>query len=792
MLLGCNRCKLTCSKPMLRGSGEHAPDVLIVGDVPDKEGFAQQVPFAGKTGQFLRKLVDRLLDDNQTVFYTHAIRCLPPDHHNVTPTEIEACSMWLRGEIERIQPKRILLLGATATRSLFGKTAKMTKLRGKRLFYKNIPTVSTFHPKYVMGFDHNEQAGPAIRKQWQDDMILAFSDVMEVVETPEIEVVGNQDFCRRVRKWGTECFVTFDIETSGFDPWKADAEVRCISASNGTETIVTEVLQSKNELKTICLALSRCQLIAQNAKFDCRYLLVHTGVNLFQSVVGDTMLMAYAIDERQKLSLKNLTTKYFPQYSGYDDEMLKLGAWGEVGFKGIPIDILMKYNAMDSFVTWKLHELFKSMMDRTQLDYVSSVLLDGTEMLLDVEMNGMKIDLKRVDKITRKVTSDIQKISEEIKRTEPYRKFQKKFDKDPNLKSPRDKAQLVYTLSGIRCTKFTASKKNPQPSTEKDELAKLNTPIAKAMVEMSERQKILTTYAGDAAYSWVKSDGLIHSSFGFTKLEFGKEEGISTGRLSSADPNLQNAPNPKKGSPYNVRGYFVSRFPDGEILSADYKAFELRIFALITGAKFFVRCFKENRDPHSEMASKIFSVDIRDVSPEQRETGKTCNFELLYESSAYGLMHTHGGTQAYWERMIREWTKVVPEVLEYRSNIKHDIVNKGYVESLIGARRHFDWSPNLSPKEKGSILREAGNHPIQNTASGLNVNSAIRLNKQFKRDGVTSLIVNLVHDNILIDYDPTEENIPEIVRDTMEHPPFSWLKIPTPVDITITPSWGGD
>jgi DNA polymerase-1 len=790
MRLACQRCKLACKNPMLRGSGEHSPDIMIVGDVPDKDSFNVGIPFSGKTGQFLRRLVDKLLDDNQTVYYTQAIRCLPPEKHKVTPTEIEACSMWLRGEVEHINPKRLLLLGATATRSLFGKSSSMTKLRGKRLFYKDIPTVSTYHPKYVMGFEHNEQAGPVIRKQWQDDMILAFSDNMEIVESPTVNVVQIDDFISVVRKWSKEdCFVAFDIESTGLDPWALDAEVLCISASNGNENYVTEVgRKNSGRLSAICNALARNQLIAHNSKFDMKYLYVHSGVRMTPALVGDTMLMAYAIDERQELGLKALTTKHFPQLSGYDNEMLQHGAWGETGFKNIPTDVLMRYNAIDSYVTWKLHDLFMGMMDRAQKEYLHGVLLDGTEMLMDVETNGIHIDLKRVERLEKRVVKDIKGVTDKIAQTVPYKKFIQKNEREPNLRSSRDKAELVYTLSKVKCTKFT---KGNAPSTEKDELAKIDTPIASALVDLSEKQKVLSTYTGDAARLWVKPDGLVHSTFGFTKLEFGKGVGIQTGRLSSADPNLQNAPNPKKGSPYNVRSYFVSRFPDGEILSADYKAIELRIFALITGARFFSDCFKQKRDPHTEMAAKIFGVNVQDVTPEQREEGKVCNFELLYESSAYGLMITHGKTESYWNKMIREWTKVVKEVVTYRQNIKYDVVNKGYVESYFGARRHFDWDSAKTPKARNEILREAGNQPIQNTASNITVSAGILLNR-FLRNDYRSLIVNLVHDNILLDFDVAETSLPEAVRHTMEDLDFPWLKIPIPVDISITPSWGGD
>ncbi len=796
--LGCQRCKLSCSHQFLHGKGETSPDILVVGDVYDNE-FGNL--FANKTGEFLRRIVDKIAD-GKTVFYTNAIRCLPPHGHKVTPTEIEACSMWLRGEIERLQPKRILLLGATATRSLFGKSASMTKMRGKRLFYKNIPTVSTFHPKYVIGAEHNQQTGPIVRQQWQQDMMLAFSDDMEIVDTPKVEIISVDDFVSILRKW--QRLIAFDIESSGLDPWALDAEIRCISASDGTDNYVTAIEQKNTRhLKTVCNALCRNQLVAHNAKFDCKYLYVQSGVNVYHALVGDTMLEAYALDERQKLGLKNLTTKHFPQLSGYDNEMLQHGAWGETGFKDIPMDVLMRYNGIDSYVTWKLHELFMQFFEDEGLDpgadywksgrstYVNNVLLDGTEMLLDVEYNGIKMDTKRVDKLQKKVTRDIAEITKRIEVTDPYKKFYRKHERIPNLKSPRDKAELIYTLSGIKCTAFTKSKTKPQPSTDLDTITKIDTPIAKALVELSSRQKVLSTYTGEAAYLWIKSDGLVHSTFGFTKLEFGKDEGVQTGRLSSANPNLQNMPNPKKKSPYNARAYFISRFLDGEILSADYKAIELRIFALITGARFFVNCFKENRDPHAEMAANIFGVNVQDVTPDQREEGKTCNFELLYESSAYGLSQTHGKSEGYWRRMIREWTKVVKEVEAYRSNIKHDVINKGFVESFFGARRHFDLDSCRSVKDRDAMLREAGNHPIQNTASNLTVSAAIRLNREMKNN-YRSLIVNLVHDNILIDFDTQESSLPELVKTTMETLDFDWLKIPTPVDITITPSWGGD
>lgn len=789
MELICTCCSLhkSCNH-QVHGDGSSSCDVLIVGEAPGEEEDSRALPFVGKTGKFLRTLIDAANTHDLRVRYTNTVRCRPPNNRKPTKKELTACNFHLRAEIKRTKPKVVFLLGGTATQAVLGETS-IKRIRGRKIIRDGQIYFATWHPSYVQNYSRG--IGSA-EKEFQEDILKALSPDITKNSDVEVEIVSVMDACKILSSTYEGTKIAFDIEATTIDPYLKQAKILCVSLSflsfgkQKTYCIDLQGFSLKDKAQGFGVygvihlfqILSGFDLIAQNAKYDCGYVQVLTGVNLSDSLYADTMLMQYALDEREPKGLKQMVSKYLPQYSGYESAVQEYSANDE-GFENVPIKTLMQYCGMDSFCTYKLHEMLLPLLSDRE-DYYFDILRDGTKMLCQMEQNGCAIDLEAVQRVEVKLHSDIELRKSQILSNPAV----KKFGEIKSWRSPKFLEQVIFTNQKLTPTIFTPTGRT---KLDIDTLEALHDPLADKFVDLSKLQKLESTYTGDVVRNdWIRPDGLLHSTFGFE---------ADTGRLSSRGPNIQNIPNPKRseyGKKYNIRSYFHSRFDGGRLISADYKAIELRVFAVLSNCKFFKEIFARNGDPHKEVAARINGCSLERVSDEQREDAKTANFGALYDESAKGLSERHGKTQTYWKDFLKDYHKAVPELKQYRKVVVHGLKMNGYVESPLGARRHFDYNSSLSYGLLSAMEREACNHPIQNAASNLTVLSAIKIEKLLRQH--QSKLINLIHDCTLIDWSPSIHDLllPRMIKRIMESIDLDWLTIPTPVDITITPNWGGE
>ncbi len=151
-VLSCRSCSLcqTRTNPVFGEGCTDSPDILFVGEGPGASEDAQGRPFVGKAGQLLTKMIEAMGYKREQVFITNIIKCCPPNHRSPLPEEMEICLPYLRQQIEMIQPKVVVGLGATAIKGLLGKTAGITRLRGTWQEYQGIKLMPTFHPSYLL------------------------------------------------------------------------------------------------------------------------------------------------------------------------------------------------------------------------------------------------------------------------------------------------------------------------------------------------------------------------------------------------------------------------------------------------------------------------------------------------------------------------------------------------------------------------------------------------------------------------------------------------------------------
>ena len=147
----CKKCPLYQTRTQtVPGQGCSRPEILFIGEGPGEEEDRQGLAFVGRAGQLLTRLIVRMGFTREQVFIANIVKCRPPNNRKPLPEEMDACRPYLERQIALLQPKVIVLLGASALESLVAPELKITKMRGQWLEYEGIPTMPTFHPSYLL------------------------------------------------------------------------------------------------------------------------------------------------------------------------------------------------------------------------------------------------------------------------------------------------------------------------------------------------------------------------------------------------------------------------------------------------------------------------------------------------------------------------------------------------------------------------------------------------------------------------------------------------------------------
>lgn len=161
----CKRCKLAATRNRtVPGHGNPQPDLLFVGEAPGEQEDRQGLPFVGRSGALLTRMINNLGLSREEVYIANILKCRPPGNRTPTPRERETCLPYLEAQIDILRPKVIVALGATALRGLLGSDKELSGNRGIWLEYRGIPLMTTYHPSYLL-------RNPKARFTTWDDML---------------------------------------------------------------------------------------------------------------------------------------------------------------------------------------------------------------------------------------------------------------------------------------------------------------------------------------------------------------------------------------------------------------------------------------------------------------------------------------------------------------------------------------------------------------------------------------------------------------------------------------------
>jgi DNA polymerase-1 len=298
------------------------------------------------------------------------------------------------------------------------------------------------------------------------------------------------------------------------------------------------------------------------------------------------------------------------------------------------------------------------------------------------------------------------------------------------------------------------------------------------ILEQRTLAKLKNTYI-DALPALVNPrTGRVHTNY--------NQIGISTGRLSSSAPNLQNIPiRTEQGR--EIRRAFVAE-PGHRLIAADYSQVELRILAHIAEDSGLLQAFANDEDIHAATASAVLGIPIEQVDKYQRRIAKTVNFGLIYGQTAFGLAQSTGMSRDEARDFINTYFEKYPGIERYIDETKKSAAKQGYVATLLGRRRDFSHLAKMTGPQRAAAEREAINMPIQGTAADIMKQAMINLHAKLREQKRQSRILLQVHDELVLE--APEVEVDEIARLTREVMSQAFeLQVSLKVDVEVGQNW---
>lgn len=412
--------------------------------------------------------------------------------------------------------------------------------------------------------------------------------------------------------------------------------------------------------------------------------------------------------------------------------------------------------------------LFKKMVEREEDRLYIEVELPLLTILAKMEMDGVAVDkagLKEMSAelhdITEKLATKIHELAGEI------------F----NINSPKQLGPILFEKLKLPVYKKTKT----GYSTDAEVLEKLaeEHEIVALLLEYRQMTKLKSTYADGLAALIDPRTNKLHSTFHQTVT--------ATGRLSSAEPNLQNIPIRLENG-RRIRKVFIPRQDGNLLLTADYSQIELRILAHMSQDESFLDAFRQGQDIHTRTASEVFGVPMDEVTAEMRSRAKAVNFGIVYGISDFGLARDLKVTRKEAKNYIDNYFARCPGVKRYIDRVIQEAKENGYVKTLLNRRRYLPelFSKNFNIRNFGE--RAAMNTPIQGSAADIIKLAMIRINKELVKNNFATKMVLQVHDELIFDAPESEiEPLIEMVRNSMEN--ALPLDVPLVVDIKLGLNW---
>ena len=415
------------------------------------------------------------------------------------------------------------------------------------------------------------------------------------------------------------------------------------------------------------------------------------------------------------------------------------------------------------------YALEKELEKDKSINLFQNIEMPLLKVLCQMEIEGINLDVQLLKRYSIELNDLLKKKSAKI-----FNISGSNF----NISSPKQLGEVLFEKMNL--VKKPKKTKSGQYSTSEETLLKLKGEheIIDHILDFREIKKLLSTYV-DALPEIINiKTGRIHTTF--------NQSVASTGRLSSARPNLQNIPiRTERGM--KIREAFIAK-KGFSLLAADYSQIELRIMASLSKDASMLEAFNNNLDIHSATAAKVYNVDLKDVDRSMRSAAKAVNFGIIYGISAFGLSQNIGVSRTEAKQIIEQYFEEFPLVKKYMDLSIQIARDNEFVETLFGRRRYLKDINSRNAVMRAAAERNAINAPIQGTAADIIKIAMIDIANTLIKEGLKSKMILQIHDELIFEMHPSEElKLKSIVESCMIK--ASTLDVPIVVDMGIGNNW---
>ena len=596
----------------------------------------------------------------------------------------------------------------------------------------------------------------------------------------EVETVLDAE---RLAHWAealrTAPLIAFDTETDSLDPQRANLVGLSLCVDVGRACYIPLAHRYpgapaqlpwplvRDALKPLLEDPTRPKL-GQNGKYDIEVLARH-GVDV-QGYAEDTLLMSFVLDAGlARHDMDTLAERHLGYTTIKYESVCGKGA-KQISFDQVDLEHATAYAAEDADVTLRLHAALAPRLaaEPSLLSVYRDIELPVVPVLVRMERTGVLIDVA----LLKRQSADHAKRLHAIE-LEAHAIAGRAF----NLDSTKQLQALLFDE-----LKLPALVKTPkgQPSTNEEALDAIadQHALPRLILEHRGLAKLKSTYTDKLPESVNPATGRVHTRY--------NQSGAATGRLSSADPNLQNIPI-RTAEGRRIREAFIA--PKGRLLLAcDYSQIELRIMAHLSEDPSLLRAFAEGLDVHKATAAEVFGVPLAEVGPDQRRAAKAINFGLIYGMSAFGLARQLSIDRGQAQDYIGLYFSRYPGVRAYMDRTREQAREKGYVETVFGRRLHLAEIRSRNQAQRAGAERAAINAPMQGTAADIIKRAMVRVAdwEQQHRERVSMLMQ--VHDELVFEVD--EGFMDEAKREIIQRMAgAATLRVPLVVDAGSGLTW---
>ena len=578
-------------------------------------------------------------------------------------------------------------------------------------------------------------------------------------------ITDAAELARLCESIDAETLVSFDTETTSVDSKSAKIvgfsfafnEERAYYVPLAHSYLGAPAQISSDAAKAAIGSLFRGYVVGQNLKYD--FEIVKNNFNIEPAVrFADTMVLAWLLDPANAVGMDSISPRYLGYETVHFGDVVKKGET----FASVELDAATIYASEDAWVTLRLYFKLKQLLDPALFKLAQELEFPFVRVLWQMQRCGIKIDAEMIKSLIGRNEKSLRALTDEI-----YELCGEQF----NINSPAQLGAVLFERLGLPAAKRTKTGYSTDESVLKD-LTALHPAVGK-ILDYRELFKLQSTYCEPLLQlALADPQNRVRSNF--------LQTGTATGRLASKNPNLQNIP--ARGTfAKDVRDCFLAE-GGYSLISLDYSQIELRLLAHFSRDPALLAAFRADEDIHARTAISIFG----DAQPAHRTIAKSINFGLIYGMGAGKLSDSLGIARAEAKGYIERYFAAFSTIKDFLQSIKSDAKADGYVSTLFGRRRYFDFANARNNMVYASYEREAVNTKFQGSAADIIKKAMVEISPLLNDE---AQLILQIHDELIFEVrDEAAQSFGVRAQEIMQS--AASLNVPLKTSLNIAKRWG--